>query len=289
MLNIENRLRFLYAYIFPKRYSEHLFWHAFQRKINWKFPRDYNEKVQYSKFYSDTRDWPKLADKYRVREYVEQCGFEYMLNDLYAKYDKIEDIDIKKLPSSFVLKANDRCGGILIVRDKSKINNEEVKAYFKRVFKTRYGVLSAEPHYRKIKQCVIAEKLLQGDCSISKSSLIDYKFLCFGGIVKYVLVCFDRNANNEVKTLIFDLNWNPYPNNMAHAADAYPVIPKPKSLDEMIRAASILSKPFPLLRVDFYEINGKPVFGELTFTPAAGVADYYTNDFLLELGSYVTF
>ena len=283
---LENKLRYWYASNFPKKYSERLYANFVGGKINWNNPEDFNEKIQWLKFYSDTSLWSDLADKYKVREYVEKCGLKHILNDLYAKFDKIEDIDISNLPNSFILKANDRSGGVLIVRDKTRISNNEVKDFFKNVMKHKYGIFSGELHYRKIKSCIIAEKLLSNDVPVS-SSLIDYKFHCFKGQAKYIMVCINKNlSDSSDDILLYDLDWHAKYDYLT--ADMSSIqIPKPQSLSLMIQAAEILSAPFPSVRVDFYEVGGNPIFGEMTFTSEAGTSRTYTDEFLKELGGYI--
>ena len=282
---VENKIRYWYALNFPKKYSERLYFNFIGKKLDWNDPKDFNEKIQWLKFYSDTSLWADLADKYKVREYVEKCGLKHILNDLYAKFDKIKDIDITNLPDSFVLKLNNGCGGAFIVKDKKLTNNEEIKEFFSKKIKYRFGVFSGEPHYLKIKPCIIAEKLLLNDSTIS-SALIDYKIHFFNGEAKYILVCVNRNLlNNACDLLLYDLNWQPRNDCLTIDVPSIQVL-KPESLSLMIKIGEILSKPFPFVRVDFYEIDGKPIFGEMTFTPATGAINYFTEEFLKELGSY---
>jgi hypothetical protein len=280
---ITEKIRYYYWLKRPKKLSENIFFEIFGKKLNWDNPQDFNEKIHWLKFYSDTvQRWPDLADKYKVREYITQCGLDYLLNDLYAKYNSVEEIDISKLPNSFAIKMNNGCGDNLIVRDKSNIRNKELKKYFGKKLKQKYGVFSAEPHYLKIHPCIIVEKLLE-NTSLVSPSLIDYKFQCFNGKVKYVLVCSNRKGSH-CDLSSYDLDWNFRP-------DCLPllpgIIPKPQSLSLMIDACKILSKDIPFVRIDFYEVEGKPVFGEMTFTPGAGFINYYTPEFLEELGSYI--
>ena len=283
---IENKIRYLYALIFPKKYSKRVYFNFTGKKLDWNNPTDFNEKIQWLKFYSDTSIWSDLADKYKVREYVEKCGLSHILNDLYAKFDNVKDIDIADLPDSFVLKMNNGCGNVFIVNDKKTTNNAEIKEFFKPKMNYKYGVLSSEPHYLKIKPCIIAEKLLLNDLTIS-SPLIDYKIHFFNGKAKYIKVCINRNLLNSIcDFLLYDLDWQPKNNCLTKDMSSIQV-PKPKSLPLMIKAGEILAKPFPFVRVDFYEVDGNPIFGEMTFTPAAGIITFFTDEFLKELGGYI--
>ena len=286
LLKLKRKVRYYYWIKRPKRLSEKIYFSVFNKKINWENPQTLNEKIHWLKFYSDTSQWVKLADKYEVRKYIIKCGFEHLLNDLYAKYDSVDEIDISKLPPSFVLKANNGCGDTLVVKDKSKITNKEIKKYFGKITKERYGVFTAEPHYLQIPLCIIAEKLLEIDASSISSSLIDYKFFCFDGEVKSILVCFNRKGS-YCDLLSYDINWNLKKDSIPPPSSYE--IPKPQSLSLMLEACKVLSNGFPVVRIDFYEIAEKPVFGEMTFSSGAGFIDYYTPEFLDELGSYVTY
>ncbi|MDR0681474.1 MAG: hypothetical protein LBG15_06465 [Dysgonamonadaceae bacterium] len=277
-----NQLRNYYWPNHVRKLTDNIYYSSLKKRINWENPKDLNEKIHWLKLYSDTSRWPDLTDKYKVRQYVTNCGLGMLLNELYAKYDSVDEIDIDKLPDSFVIRQNNACGDTLIIEDKSKVTNREIKKYFREKQKKHYGVMTAEPHYLRIKSCIIAEKILK-NTSLFSSSLIDYKFLCFNGQAKYILVCTDRQGSH-CKFFTYDLDWN-------FRNSCLPLIPgtfpKPQSLTTMIKASEILSKGFPFVRVDFYETDGVPVFGEMTFTPAAGFIDYFTPDFLEELGSYI--
>ena len=144
-----------------------------------------------------------------------------------------------------------------------------------------------EPHYNSIKPCIIAEELLDNTKQpIASSSLIDYKIWAFDGKPAYIWVCFNR-THHSVDVGVYDLDWNFHPEfsiSTPHYRLTDIAVPRPKSLDQMLRAASILSKGFPELRVDLYEVDNKPYFGELTFTSAGGFNDFYSQDFLNILG-----
>lgn len=260
------------------------------KKLNLIEPRDLNEKIQWLKLYSDTSKWPDLADKYKVRDYVEKCGLGYMLNDLYAVWQYPEDINFEVLPNQFVLKTNNGSGDAIVVKDKSTIDVDLIKKKLRKDLDRHFGVLSAEPHYLKINPLIICEKYLKESCLLS-SSLIDYKFYCNFGKVLALMVCFDRTIGVHAEKVIYDIEtWTPryeYLKSEYKSNSSMKTIPKPKSLSEMLDAASILSKEFPLVRVDFYEIDDKPIFGEITFTSDAGCIKYLTEEFLLEIGEKV--
>ena len=248
-------------------------------------PKDLNEKVIWLKLYSDTSRWAELADKYAVRGYIKECGLSGILNDLYAVYHKPDDIDLSKLPNKFVIKLNNGSGTVLVVNDKDKINENEVKETFRKWVKIPFGLYSDEMHYLQITPMIIAEKYLNENVSISQSP-IDYKFFCIGGIAFYVMVCYDRIAGGHAEKVIYDMEWK-FREDCMRESVKDPCIPKPSNFDEMIAVAERLSKPFPFVRVDLYNINCKIIFGEMTFTPMAGWSKVMTQEVLDELGEKI--
>lgn len=255
-------------------------------ELNLDNPSDLNQKVRWLILYSDTSTWPRLADKYMVREYIKECGYEDMLVKLYGVWKKPSQISFDKLPDKFVLKLNNGSGDVIIVNDKSQVDEKTVVAKLNKHLKSHFGANSVEPHYLKIPPRVIAEELLVQDGGIS-SSLIDYKFLCFYGKPECVLVCYDRNKQDTNK-VVYDMDWNmklDYTN--VHPTTVIKDIPRPVSFSRMIEACKVFGKPYPFLRIDFYEVNGKPYFGELTFTPAAGTSHSFNQEYMNHLGDKI--
>ena len=262
---------------------------VFGRELNWVNPRDLNEKINWLKLYSDTSMWTLLSDKYRVRDYIKQKGLEEILVPLYAKWDKADDIDFSKLPVSFVLKANHGSGDAIIVRDKTKIDEVKIRKEMKKVLRQKFGYKEGEPHYLGIIPCVIAEQFLEQINDSWTTSIVDYKIWCFSGKPKYIWACYSRSKDG-VYVETRDLNWGYHPEKSVfthHYKDGGGVVPRPKCLNRMIDIASILSEGFPQVRVDLYEIDGKVYFGEMTFTSNGGYNNFYTQDFLNELGDNV--
>lgn len=259
-----------------------------------KHPKSLNEKILFLKLFTDTSQWTQLADKYRVRDYVKSCGLEHILVPLLGAWEHVGDIPFSELPQQFMLKANNGDGkGTNVKVDKAKMSAADWDALRKRLqgwLDTKHiGALSGEPQYRGIKPMIVAEEFLP--CVKGETSLTDYKLWCFDGKPYSFLVCSNRQADGvEVEVGCYDLEWNIHPENMlsaGHVTVGRHPLSRPKCLDEMIRIAKILSKPFPQVRVDFYEVDGKVYFGELTFTSLGGMMNYYTPDYLLEMGSQV--
>lgn len=271
----------------PKLYCSIRYKQIYKKRLNWKNPRDLNEKIQWLKFYGDTSQWPRLADKYAVREYVKERGLEDILVPLIGKWDKAEDIPWETLPNKFVMKTNHGCGDALICTDKSRINTAYYTNYFSKRLKERFGLKMGEAHYDKIKPCIIAEELLDATMQdYPSSSPIDYKLFCFDGKPTYFFVCFNRTKDScDVAT--YDTDWNIYPQYIKsddhfHACNS--PIPRPHCLEKMLDVAQKLTKGLPCVRLDMYEIDHHVYFGEMTLTPAAGFNTFFPQEFLNLLG-----
>lgn len=266
----------------------------FKHFPNLNNPQDLNEKILYLKLYSDTTEWTRLADKYKVREYVKSCGLESILVPLYGAWERVEDIPFDDLPQQFILKANNGDGkGTNVKIDKAKMTEEDWQMLRKRLqgwLDSKYiGALSGEPHYNGIKPMILAEELLPSNDD--EKSLIDYKLWCFNGEPFSFFICSERQEDGYHATVdCYDLEWNRFPENMRnspHMTVATKALSRPSCLDEMINVARLLSKPFPEVRVDLYAVGGKVYFGELTFTSLGGMMDFYSPEYLSEMGTHV--
>lgn len=269
----------------PKILANWVYKSRFKKNINWNDPQDLIEKIYWLQMYSDTSLWTLCADKYRVREYVkEKIGGTY-LNKLYGKWENVDDINWDTLPNSFVLKWNNGSGQVLLVKDKSKLDIESTKKVLRSWLRSSYGYEGAQMHYIKIKSCIIAEEYLVNPIEQEKS-LVDYKLWCFHGKPCFFLVAYDRKGS-DYKLSAYDLEWNNISDKVFNKGSKHycgESLKKPESLDLMIDLATKLSQDFIEVRVDFYDVIGKPIFGELTFTSGFGS---YSLDFYRELGSLI--
>lgn len=271
----------------PKKLANYYYKNVMGHNINWDNPKDLNEKINWLKFYSDTSKWTELADKYKVRIYVESKGLKDILIPLYGVWEKPEDIDFASLPNSFVLKTNHACGTVMLVEDKDKLNISEAMNTLHSWLRIRLGIDTVEPHYLGIKPLIIAEELLK---PIGGGKITDYKLFMANGDVELILVCSDREIGIGCKLSLYDTEWNFIPEKLAgyHKMDHVARLPKPLSFERMKEAARILAKDFPQVRVDFYDIGGKLYFGELTFTSQGGYMNYISPEELLRIGKKVT-
>ena len=265
--------------------------YVFKKPIDLKNPKDLNEKILWAKLFSDTSRWSELADKYKVRDYVEGLGLGKYLVKLYAVWYDAKEVNFDALPETFIIKANngDGKGTNKIIR-KSEFTEEKktelVKIINEWLHRKNIGALHAEPQYKGMKLCVIAEEVLP--CDPGTTTLTDYKIWCFNGKAYYVWICNDRSAGgNSAHVMTYDLDWNAHPEFSVFNSDYLrgEIMPKPQNFEEMIQVAEKLSQGFPELRVDLYNVQGKIYFGKLTFTSQGGFMDFYTPEFNLELGS----
>ena len=272
----------------PETLIQIRFYAKFKRFPRLKNPIDLNEKILWLKLYTDTSLWSKLADKYRVRSYVENMGLKDNLVKIYGKWEKVEDINFDTLPNSLIFKVNngDGKGTNLIIRDLKHTDKDKLTGVFQKWLNRKHiGELAAEPQYRSMPPCIIAEELLKipkGD-----RTLVDYKIWCLNGKAKYIWTCSNRDEDGGgADVMTYDLEWNAHPEFSVFTSEYRlgPLLSKPKNLEEMILIAEKLSRNFPILRVDLYNIDGKIYFGELTFTSQGGMMDFYTQEFLQELG-----
>lgn len=279
-----------FGHFFPKKVIDYRFYDAYGRFINWNSPKSLDEKINWLKIYSDTSLWPILADKYEVRKYVSERGFSDSLVKLYGKWDKVEDIDWNSLPNHFIIKTNNGSGDVIKCYNKNTFDYQKSIKTLKKLLHLKFGYDMGEQQYAKIRPCIIAEELLDSNNQAFKSdSLIDYKFLSFNGKPTYIWVCFNR-THHSTDVAVYDLEWHFHPEfsvSTSHYKLCTKPLPRPKALEEMLHMASVLSKGFPFVRVDLYEVGGKAYFGEMTFTPAAGFNTFFSNKFQMILGKKI--
>ena len=257
------------------------------KRLNLKHPKTFQEKLQWLKLHDHNPEYTKMVDKVLVKEYVaSKVGSEYVI-PLLGVWDKPEDIDWAKLPQQFIVKTNNGSGEVLICKDKSKEDIGYMTVKVRKMSERKTGSYLYEPHYDSIKPCIIAEELLDvSKQAIESSSVVDYKVWAFDGKAAYIWVCFNRTPHS-VECQVYDTDWNFHPEysvSTPHYVLSNMEIPKPKCLKQMLSVAETLSKGFPELRCDLYEVDGKLYFGEMTFTASAGFNYFYSEQFRIILG-----
>lgn len=251
-----------------KEYLKCRYFSELEKELDLTSPLTFNEKLQWLKLYDRNPLYTKLVDKYEVREYIEKkIGKEYLI-PLIGLYDAFEDIDFKKLPNQFVIKCTHDSGSVVICKNKKEFNLKKAKRKIQKAMRRNYFYLGREWPYKNVKPKIIIEKYMEDKVD---KELIDYKVYAFNGKAEYVMACFDR-FNGGTKFFYFDKEWN-IQKDLSKDGIIYGdkiKLRKPVNLNKMFEFASILSKDIPFVRVDFYEVEGKLYFGELTFFPSSG-------------------
>jgi len=252
--------------------------------LNLDNPKTYNEKLQWLKLHDRKPIYTTMVDKYEAKKYVADIiGEEYIIPTL-AVYDRVEDIDFDKLPNQFVLKWTHDSGGIVICKDKSKLNIDDAIKKLKKGERSHYYWRSREWPYKNVKPRIIAEQYMEDSTT---SELRDYKFFCFDGEVKALFIATDRQKKGEeTKFDFFDADFNHLDIKNGHPNAEIPPA-KPKMFDNMKELAGKLSKGIPQLRVDFYEVNGKVYFGELTFSHWSGMKPFEPVEWDYKFGEWI--
>ena len=251
-------------------------------------PKRFNDKIQYLKLYDRKPLYTTLSDKVSAKDFAAGIlGPEAIIPTL-GVYDRVGDIPWESLPSSFVLKCTHDSGGLVICRDKASFDRDAAsdlsadldrEAYFDRdaacaklraCLKRRFFYQSREWCYKDIKPRILCEPLM-GD-ERQKDSLIDYKFFCFNSKPRFMYISSGLEDHSTARISFADLEGRPLPFRRSDYRPFEGQLPLPQNLPALVDAASRLAAavPAPFLRVDLYEIGGKPYFSEFTFYPNGG-------------------
>lgn len=284
---VEYFLRFEIAKKLPDKAYLKMRYYAFMgKRLNLKSPKTFNEKLQWLKLYDRRPEYTVMVDKYAAKKYVSEIiGDEYIIPTLGA-WDNTDGIDFSTLPDKFVIKCNHNSGkGMYICRDKSKMDSEKVREALKSGLAQDYFSCSREWPYKNVPRKIIAEQFIDNG---SEKELNDYKFFCFNGEPKMILVCAERFSNGGLRENFYDTEWNLLPVQRPTHPNTKYEIEKPESLSKMIELSRILSKDIPFSRIDLYQVKDKIYFGEITFFPASGMEAFSPEEWDYTLGSWIT-
>lgn len=252
-------------------YVQETYKNRFGKDIDLVDPKGYGEKLQWLKLFYRHPDMPRCTDKYEARGYIEEQGLGYLLNDLIGVYDDANDIDFDSLPDRFVVKATHGSGWNLIVKDKSTVDWKNQVKVMNSWLKLNLYVFGREWNYKDLKPRLVVEKF------IDHEPLNDYKYMCFNGEPLYMQLNNDYEGAHYVD--FYDLRtWTQIPVTYSAYKKSDRHIEKPPKFDEMMELARKLSKPFPFVRVDFYNYDDTILFGELTFFPGGGLWPFAPMD-----------
>ena len=248
-----------------------------QRKLCFKNPQTFNEKLQWLKINDRKKIYTTMVDKIKVKDYIKDViGSEYIVPTI-GVYNSFDEINFSELPSKFVIKCSHDSGGVIIVKDKNNLDIKKAKEKIERHLKTNFYYHGREWPYKNVEPKILIEKYIGDNPN-------DYKFMCFNGKVKCSFVCSERHE--ELKVTFFDLDWNKMPFER-HYPSSKRQISKPKNYQKMIELSEKISKDLLFARIDFYEIDGKIYFGEITFYPGNGTEEFTPEKYDYLLGSWL--
>lgn len=253
------------------------------RELDLQHPKTYTEKLQWLKLYDHRPEYTRMVDKYAVKDYVaEKIGPEYVI-PLLGVWDRVEDIDFDSLPKQFVLKTTHDSGGIVVCKDKASLDIAKARKQLRYFLNRNYYDRNREWPYKDVPHRIIAERYMEDP---GQGELRDYKFFTFGGVPKVLYIAQGRGLGGETVADFFDMDFQHLPFTIDH--NMAPVPPeKPKNFEKMKQLAAILSEGTPQLRVDFYEVDGKIYFGEMTFFHCSGMEAFHPGKWDERFGSWV--
>ena len=268
-----------------KTYLKIMYFYHMKKRLNFENVTTFNEKLQWLKLHDRKEIYTTMVDKYEVKKYVaDLIGGEYVV-PTYGIYESYNEIDFDVLPNQFVLKVTHYGGsrGVFIIKDKNTINYSNIENEIEKLLKENLYNYSREWPYKNVKPRIIIEKYMKNE---DEEELKDYKLFCFNGKPKIILVCSERSSSSNMCETWFDEDWNLMDIIEGnHRVDKN--IKPPQSFKKMKYLASQLSKNIPFVRIDFYEVNSKIYFGEMTFFPASGFEKFEPKEWDKKLGEMI--
>lgn len=271
-------------FISDERYLKLKFRQKMGYPLNLEHPRTFNEKLQWLKLHDRRPEYTTMVDKVAAKQWVaDRIGEEHIIPTL-GVWDDPDEIDFDALPDQFVLKCNHNSGlGMCICTDKSKLDIPRVKKELRKGLRQNYYLTGREWPYKDVPRKILAEQYMVDE---SGTELKDYKVFNFDGEPKLIQVDFDRFA--EHKRNLYTTDWE-----YIEAAIEFPSVPerqfdRPRCLEKMLELAKKLAGGVPHLRTDFYCIDDRVYFGELTFYHGSGCERFEPAAFGIEVGSWLT-
>lgn len=255
-----------------------------RKKLNLKNPKTYNEKCQWLKLYDRKKIYTTMVDKYLAKKYVASIiGEKYIIPTL-GIYETFDDIDFQKLPNKFVIKCTHDSGGLVIVKNKADFDIEKARKKINKSMKKNYYFTGREWPYKDVKPRILVEKYME---DTKNKSMRDYKFFCFNGLPKIMYISEGLENHLTAHISFYDMNFKltDCRREDYKPLEYYPK--KPNNFELMKELAIKLSKDIPHVRVDFYEINGKLFFGELTFFTCSGMIPFEDEKWNIKLGDWI--
>lgn len=255
------------------------------KRLDLKNPKTFNEKLQWLKLNNRQPEYTVMVDKYAVREYIKQVLGESYLIPLLGVWDDPDEIDFSSLPDRFVMKCNHNSGtGMIICKDKSQLDLLSVTETLRKGLRENYFYTMREWPYKEVPRKIICEEFLEDSTA---GELIDYKVHCFNGKPEFILVCSGRFSKDGLHEDFYSVNWEKLNVKRPSRPTNY-FIQKPEQLEEMLALATKLASGHPFMRTDFYIVDGKIYFGEITLYPAAGMEPFEPKEWDKQFGELLT-
>lgn len=287
-LSLKRRVYRKICYLFEKKLPDQLYLKMMYqvklgKKCNLSMPGTFNEKLNWLKLHDRQDQYTLMADKFEVRSYVKEILGEEYLIPLIGIWSKAEDIEFDQLPDQFVLKCTHDSASVIICKDKRNFDEKAAVEKLNQSLATNYFYASREWPYKNIVPRIIAEQYMVDE---SNTELKDYKIYNFNGEPKLIQVDFGRFSHHQRN--LYTTDWEYIDEEIEYPRNPDVIINKPENLDEMLQFARLLSRGIPSVRTDFYSINGKTYFGEITFYQEGGFAHFSSDEFEKKLGELIS-
>lgn len=258
------------------------------KTLNLKNPISFNEKLQWLKLYDRKPLYTELADKYAVRKHIAQAfGDGHLIPLVGGPWKSFDEIDFDALPEQFVLKCTHDSGGLVICRDKTKLDKKAACKKIEKSLKTKYFYQGREWPYKNIPPRIIAEAYMEDENEAA--GLTDYKFFCFNGEPRMIYVSQGLENHATASISFYDLEGKEMPFRRSDFRPIQGEMALPGNFAEMTAAAQKLAQMVdcPFVRIDLYSICGKMYFSEVTFFPCGGMLPFEPTQWDNELGKWI--
>lgn len=255
----------------------------FGRFPDWRNPKTFTEKLQWLKLYGRRPEYTVMVDKLAAKDYVRGIVGDKYIVPTYAVWERSGDVDVSGLPEKFILKTNHASGEVVICRDRNHFNLADAQGRLAVMLGDDYWRMGMEIAYRDIPRRIFAEELLEHE---NGAELLDYKFFCFGGEVKFLKVNFGKDVDFRANYYDLDFRLLPFGERWP-APDPSRNFTAPENFGEMVDVAKRLSSGLPFARIDLYNVDGSIYFGEITLYPTSGFGPFDSEEWDLRLGEMI--
>lgn len=260
----------------------------FQLKTGYRLklenPITFNEKIQWLKLYNHCPEYIQMVDKFNAKDYAaDVIGMEYVIPNVGGPWEEFDQIDFNSLPDKFILKCTHDSGGTVLCTNKNEFDVVTAKKKIQKSLKHNYYWQGREWPYKGVKPQIIAEQYIGDE---NNTPPTDYKLMCFNGKVKCSFTVTNRFSEGSIYVNFYDENWEPMPFKRHYPRNPNE-IPRPQNYRKMVELAEKLSKGIPFVRVDFFEVENRIFFGEMTFFPGGGMEEFEPFEWDKKLGEWI--